>query len=270
MTRRRSKRALTPQPATSRGAPARSPAKNGLSAIRLHRSSASAPRIAGADLLGDVDAHRAPGDAAAAADAARAAELVEPGGELVGHPLAVARPRRRPHAAAVDVGEVEREAGVPASPALGVAPSRSVTSSTVVQKQVGQTIVQLPQVRQRSATSSQRGCSRLRQQQVVDARRCPAAAPSGAAVRSTTVAGGRDGRRRSPARVGQRRPAAPRRARSRPRPGTGGRPSQQLGQAPGRSPPPARGPGAHRDAEAGAAGLAAVDRDDEDAVAARP
>ena len=29
----------------------------------------------------------------------------------------------------------------------------------VVQKQVGQTIVQLPQVRQRSATSSQRGCS---------------------------------------------------------------------------------------------------------------
>ena len=40
-------------------------------------------------------------------------------------------------------------------------PVRSVTSSTVVQKQVGQTIVQFPQVRQRSATSSQRGWSRL-------------------------------------------------------------------------------------------------------------
>lgn len=36
-------------------------------------------------------------------------------------------------------------------------PVRSVTSSTVVQKQVGQTIVQFPQVRQRLATSSQRG-----------------------------------------------------------------------------------------------------------------
>ena len=34
-------------------------------------------------------------------------------------------------------------------------------SSVVVQKQVGQTIVQLPQVRQRLATSSQRGDSRL-------------------------------------------------------------------------------------------------------------
>ena len=40
-------------------------------------------------------------------------------------------------------------------------PVRSVSSSTAEQKHVGQTIVQLPQVRQRSATSSQRGCSRL-------------------------------------------------------------------------------------------------------------
>ena len=40
-------------------------------------------------------------------------------------------------------------------------PVRSVTSSTVEQKQVGQTIVQLPQDRQREATSSQRGCSKL-------------------------------------------------------------------------------------------------------------
>ncbi len=37
-----------------------------------------------------------------------------------------------------------------------------------LQKQVGQTIVQLPQVRQRSATSSQRGCSRLPYEQVAE------------------------------------------------------------------------------------------------------
>ncbi len=41
-------------------------------------------------------------------------------------------------------------------------PVRSVWSSTVRQKQVGQTRVQLPQVRQRVATSSQRSFSRLR------------------------------------------------------------------------------------------------------------
>ena len=40
-------------------------------------------------------------------------------------------------------------------------PATSVTSSTVVQKQVGQTIVQLPQDRQRAATSSQRAASWL-------------------------------------------------------------------------------------------------------------
>ena len=41
------------------------------------------------------------------------------------------------------------------------APVRSVVSSTVVQKQVGQTIVQFAQVKQRFATWSQRGCSRF-------------------------------------------------------------------------------------------------------------
>ena len=40
-------------------------------------------------------------------------------------------------------------------------PARSVVSSTVLQKHVGHTSVQLPQLRQRSATSSQRGCSAL-------------------------------------------------------------------------------------------------------------
>jgi len=40
-------------------------------------------------------------------------------------------------------------------------PDRSFSSHTEVQKQVGHTIVQLPQVRQRCATLSQRGCSKL-------------------------------------------------------------------------------------------------------------
>src|SRR5450755_841477 len=48
--------------------------------------------VAGADgggLFGDVDADWAPGDAPATADAAGRAELVDPGGQLVRHPLPV-------------------------------------------------------------------------------------------------------------------------------------------------------------------------------------
>src|SRR5512133_389946 len=73
-------------------------------------------QVVGADrcrLLGDVDGHRAPCDAAPAADAARGAELVDPGRELVGHPLPVARAPGLAHAAAVHVGVPEREARVP-------------------------------------------------------------------------------------------------------------------------------------------------------------
>ena len=73
------------------------------------------------DLLGDVDADRAPGDAAAAADAPGRAELVVPGAELVRHPLPVARASRGPDAAAVDVRVVDREARVPDTPPLRLA-----------------------------------------------------------------------------------------------------------------------------------------------------
>src|SRR3954469_22364403 len=69
-------------------------------------------------LLGDVDRHRAPGDAAPAADAAGRAELVDPGRELVRHPLAVARARGAPYPAAVHVGVLEREARFPHARAL--------------------------------------------------------------------------------------------------------------------------------------------------------
>src|SRR3954449_10096708 len=72
-------------------------------------------------LLGDVDGDRAPRDAAPAADAARRAELVDPGRELVRRPLPVARARRAPDAAAVDVGVPEREARVPDAGVLGLA-----------------------------------------------------------------------------------------------------------------------------------------------------
>src|SRR5262249_7552899 len=74
------------------------------------------PDVAGADgggLLRDVDRDPAPGDAAAAADAARSAQLVDRARELVGHPLPVATLVRAADAAAVDVGVLEREAGLP-------------------------------------------------------------------------------------------------------------------------------------------------------------
>src|SRR4051794_3910516 len=107
---------MWPQPAMSwrwRGA---SPANVGESAM-----SWSSVRIALSDrarFFRDVDAHRAPGDAAPAADAARAAELVDPRGELVRHPLAIAGAGRRPHRTPVDVRVVDGEAGVPTLPAL--------------------------------------------------------------------------------------------------------------------------------------------------------
>src|SRR3954447_25377227 len=69
-------------------------------------------------LLGDVDRDRAPRDAAPAADAAGRAELVDPGRQLVRHPLAVARAAGAAHAPAVHVRVLEREARVPHARAL--------------------------------------------------------------------------------------------------------------------------------------------------------
>src|SRR5262245_53705986 len=73
-------------------------------------------------LGGDVDADRAPDDAPATADAAGGSELVVPGTEFVGHPLAVSAGTRASDTPTVDVGEVEVEAGVPAAPPRGVLP----------------------------------------------------------------------------------------------------------------------------------------------------
>ncbi len=68
----------------------------------------------GVELVADVDPDRAPGDAAAAADAAGAPELVPPGRELVGEPLPVAILDPRPETPAGDGREARREAAVPA------------------------------------------------------------------------------------------------------------------------------------------------------------
>ena len=64
-------------------------------------------------LLAHVDGHRAPRHAAAAADAAEGAELLDPGRELVGQPLAVAVLRAGAERAPGDSREAAREAGVP-------------------------------------------------------------------------------------------------------------------------------------------------------------
>ena len=186
---------------------------------RLH----DVPSSLGADrrrLLGDVDADRAPRDAAAAANAAGAAELVEPAWRACGSSTAgSATSCRGAHGAAVHVGVVDREARIPALVALDVSPSGRSMSSIVVQKHVGQTIVQLPQVRQRSATSSQRGCSMLRYRSSL-IRRCRASRPICAAARAGTAraAATRFARGLSRPRAARRRPRAvptPRRSNAR-------------------------------------------------------
>ncbi len=144
-------------------------------------------------------------------------------------------------------------------------PVRSVTSSTVVQKQVGQTAVQLLQARQREATSSQRGLS------------APAYSSSLMPVGVQRAA--------HPSRWPPRRPGRRRRGR-RPSPCAAPissrtsapcrltdlddepvRPAvEQLGegQVVGRAAArPGSRPGVHGDAEAGAARVRARDRDDE-------
>src|SRR5579859_621801 len=65
------------------------------------------------DFLGQVDADGTPGDAAAAADTSRAAELVYPRSQLVREPLPVTVFDLRAEVDAVDMGVFEREARVP-------------------------------------------------------------------------------------------------------------------------------------------------------------
>src|SRR5512139_2050390 len=99
---------LVAQPAISSIAGPLSPAKKGWFTSRCSvvcMSAASRPGLGldGRGLLGDVDGRGAPGDAAAAADAAGGAELVDPRGQLVRRPLPVARADGGAHAATVQV-----------------------------------------------------------------------------------------------------------------------------------------------------------------------
>ena len=68
----------------------------------------------------NIDPNRAPGNAAPATNASEGLELVDPCSKLVRDPLPVARSRRGPHAAAMDIRKAEREAGVPPPPPFGV------------------------------------------------------------------------------------------------------------------------------------------------------
>src|SRR5262245_21870716 len=111
-----------PQPAISSSVSAGRPANTRTSPRTASSVSMLAllGRADGGQLLGDVDPDRTPRDATAAADAAGLAELVVPGPELVGQPLAVARPAGGANRTAVDVRVLDRVAGVPQPYALRV------------------------------------------------------------------------------------------------------------------------------------------------------
>ncbi len=67
----------------------------------------------GLDFLGYVDAHGAPSDATATAHASRGAELINPGGQFVSEPHAIAIFGGGPEILSMNVAMVRGEAGVP-------------------------------------------------------------------------------------------------------------------------------------------------------------
>ena len=261
------------QPATSWIASSSSPAKKRMLAddpvhALDHVASLGARfRANGAHLLGDVDADRAPGDAAAAADAAGRVELVPPGRELVGHPLAIARLRRGADAAAVDVGEIHGEAGVPAPRALG---ARAGEVARVLDRRA-------EAGRDRPSCNCRRSGSARRPPPSADARDCArsrswmssvfiVAAHIGGGPADDRLGGG-DVLAGPAASVGISARTARAALRSRLGDELLARSAISVSA---RSKPDSRlRAGVHRDAEAGAAGLAAIDRDDEGALAPR-
>src|SRR6516164_2075545 len=95
----------------------RSSPRIGIPPRRLARGFRRAPDSC--SFLGNIDPDGTPGYATPTADTPGAAKLINPVGQLMRHPLAVARARRIPHAAAVDVGKIQCETGIPAAHALG-------------------------------------------------------------------------------------------------------------------------------------------------------
>ena len=143
-------------------------------------------------------------------------------------------------------------------------PERSVVSSMVVQKQVGQTIVQLAQARQRSATSSQRGWLGVGLQQFFEPVSIEGA-PHRLRVRVTTRSAAADfGFGCRPVRqalAARSMPAAL------PTSITKTMTAFSINSVNARSKPALTfGPGIHRGAKAGSARLTTIDRDDKGLV----
>ena len=67
----------------------------------------------GLDFFRQINADGAPGDAAATSDASRCAELIDPGGEFVREPHAIAVFGAGPEILAMDIAMIGCEAGVP-------------------------------------------------------------------------------------------------------------------------------------------------------------
>ena len=144
-------------------------------------------------------------------------------------------------------------------------PDRTVWSSTEVQKQVGQTIVQLPQDRQRLGDVVPARVLGVVVEQVADVGGVHAAGPSGATARVDDLA------RPRPSSAAGCRPRASRSSTAAPRslPGRDEEPVlavEQLGQREVVARVRARA-GAHRHAEAGAARVGADDGDEEGGLA---
>ena len=220
-------------------------------------------RVGGRDgqqLLTDVDAHGAPGDAPSATDAARRPELVPPRRELVRQPLAIPVSDARAEVGVTgDPPETERRT-VPRPLDVPVNPSRSEATLTLVQKQVGQTRVQFVQARQRSATS----CHRV----IRHARGARAVRRSAQGRRSRPGPRPPDRRMPVPDRRWRRQPQRSDDLLARWSQRADGEPVVELREDE-IGPVGDLRPGAHRRAEAGRHGDGALDRNDERRVTSR-
>ena len=194
----------------------------------------------GRGLLGQVDADRAPGDAAAAADAARGVELVPPGRQLVGQPLPVARRGRGPHRPTVQVGVVEVEARRPGPLAADRRrPGRWCRTRRCRSRsgRPGCSCRRPGTARPPRPSEDARGCgpaARPGRRSRVGAHRSSALPSRGPAARSARSLG-------VGSRPGRAEPAPPPRARCRPGRRSGDRARRRARSAPGRS-RPAAGP----------------------------
>src|SRR5579875_350073 len=79
-------------------------------------------RVVGANrphLFCNINANRAPGNAASTPDTAGGAKLINPARQFMRHPLTITRTGRGPYTATGQVRKIHRETGVPPAPAFG-------------------------------------------------------------------------------------------------------------------------------------------------------